>query len=252
VRYYVAYNGKVAGPFELCLIEAMVLSKSFPGNILICQDGKVEWTAFRSVSGVETQGLGCPPQSLNRPARNLKMESGLLLVGAIAAIFGLGAVAKAIFNPTDSRSDARSSAEYGVNPTPVQSPLAEATPQPEVTPQPPAPQPVPSSTVYSGFGEKTYRIPYGYDSELNSKRARLDAEEASINSLKVEVDSLRNRIERERLTLDDTNQHAVDRFNQEVHRYNSLNQQLRNRIDAFNVSVDEYNDELARIGTPIN
>jgi hypothetical protein len=34
--------------------------------------------------------------------------------------------------------------------------------------------------------------------------------------------------------------------------YNTLNQQLKDGIDTFNTSVNNYNAELARVGTPVN
>jgi len=234
-RYYVTHEGRVRGPFDLDLIEAMVMSGNFPPNIPVCKAGSQEWSLL-------------PPTTLSRvPALTIKQPScsskpggsnlALVVVGSIVTLFAVGA----LFNDLSKLRTQRTSEQPAV------------TEAPSATPPPVTPTYTPPVTeTFGDAAGKTYRVPQWANPGLVAKKAAVDAQEASLNSLKSQVEALNNQIERERAYLDQTNQYAIDAFNREVDHYNALHQQLKDGIDVFNTSVNDYNAELARVGTPTN
>jgi hypothetical protein len=84
----------------------------------------------------------------------------------------------------------------------------------------------PATTDYRDPAGRTYRVPDWVHRELLAKKSSIDAQEASLNSLKSEVEALGKEIEGKRLNLDQTSQYTVDAFNREVDRYNPSNRQL--------------------------
>jgi GYF domain 2 len=230
-RYYVTLEGQVRGPFDLELIEAMVLSGNFPPRVPVCKVGSQEWSPLPPSPGASTSTskVGEPTKS-NRSGGSKRI--GAVVVGVIVILCVAGV---SLNNQPATRSSAPQQPVLTYNSSPV---TLQNTP--------------PATTDYRDPAGRNYRVPDWVHRELLAKKSSLDAQEASLNSLKSKVEALGSQIENKRPYLDQTSQYAVDVFNREVDRYNSLNQQLKEGIDAFNASVNDYNTELVRFGTPID
>ena len=93
-----------------------------------------------------------------------------------------------------------------------------------------------------------YRVPSDVSSALDREKAGIEADRAVLKQLDDQLDSLGRKIESDRIYLDKTSQDAVDAFNAEVDRYNTLSQQDKAATAAFNVRVDNYNAKLRQYG----
>jgi len=237
-RYYVTHDGRVRGPFDLDLIEAMVMSGNFPPNIPVCKAGSQEWSPLPPNLQTLTRVPALAAEQPNQSTRSGGSKRGFaVVIGVIITLFAVGAVLNNRSKSRTQQNVEQPALTYTSSPTP---------PQIAPTYRPPV------ATIYHGAAGTTYRVPQWAHQGLVVKKATLDAQEASLNSLKSQVKALGNQIESKRIYLDQTNQYAVDEFNREVDRYNALNQQLKEGVDTFNASVNDYNAELARVGTPIN
>jgi hypothetical protein len=107
------------------------------------------------------------------------------------------------------------------------------------------------TTLYRDASGRTYRVPNSDYSRLLSMKAGLDAQAPGIDRKKAEISSQAAEIDRNRLSLNRRNQSSVDLFNQKVNRLNDANTQLQSDIDSYNLAVESFNDELARVGTLI-
>lgn len=232
-RYYVTLDGQVRGPFGLELIEAMVLSGNFPAGVPVCKVGSQEWSPLHvNIQLTQTAAPALTPK---------KAGLGLGASVAISIFTLLFLMAVAVLSRQSKSGTQQPSAQPAVANTST------------ATPQLTTPNSTPSTTMtYGGIAGRTYQVPHWANQGLAAKKSALDAQEASLNSLKSQVEALGNQIERERPNLNQTSQYAIDAFNREVDRYNALNQQLKDGIDTFNTGVNDYNAELARVGTPIN
>ncbi len=107
-----------------------------------------------------------------------------------------------------------------------------------------------SSTSSNGgsSGGNTYRVPSHSSSDLSSDRNTIETAKANLNALDSELQSMGNKIESERLSIDSTSQFAVDQFNQEVARYNAKLEQAKADSQALNTMVDNYNAKLRQPG----
>ena len=76
-------------------------------------------------------------------------------------------------------------------------------------------------------------------------------EEAALMALQERVKALGGELSRAQANLNRRSQAAVDAFNQQVDRYNALNEEANQKLNRFNRGVDGFNAELARFGTPI-
>jgi hypothetical protein len=85
-----------------------------------------------------------------------------------------------------------------------------------------------------------------YQQELDRDRQAVEAERTQLDQYSSQIDSLGAEIERDRASLNQHSQSAVDDFNLKVHRYNSMLQQLRSQSQAFNQMVHDYNAKLRR------
>jgi peptidoglycan hydrolase CwlO-like protein len=83
---------------------------------------------------------------------------------------------------------------------------------------------------------------------LSSDRNAIETAKANLNALDSELQSMGNKIESERLSIDSTSQFAVDQFNQEVARYNAKLEQAKADSQALNTMVDNYNAKLRQPG----
>ena len=99
----------------------------------------------------------------------------------------------------------------------------------------------PSSAVYQAdAGASAPSVPSSVDLESNA----IEADRAKLTALQDQIKQLGSEIETERPNLDTTNQYSLDQFNAKVDRYNSLNQQAKSDIQAFNERVNEYNAKI--------
>ena len=114
-------------------------------------------------------------------------------------------------------------------------------------PSAPAYTPPPASDGGSSGGN-VYRVPSDVSSALDREKAGIEADRAVLKQLDDQLDSLGRKIESDRIYLDKTSQDAVDAFNAEVDRYNTLSQQDKAATAAFNVRVDNYNAKLRQYG----
>jgi hypothetical protein len=126
-----------------------------------------------------------------------------------------------------------------------QTPSAPAYTPP--APSAPAYTPPPASDSGSAGGN-VYRVPSDVSSALDREKAGIEADRAVLKQLDDQLDSLGRKIESDRIYLDKTSQDAVDAFNAEVDRYNTLSQQDKAATAAFNVRVDNYNAKLRQYG----
>jgi hypothetical protein len=237
-RYYVTHDREVRGPFDLGLIEAMVLSGIFPPNVSVCKVGSHDWSPL---SPALSKPACVPASTAKRPSQSSRLGGSkrgfAVVVGVIVTLFAVRAL---LNNPSKSETQQngdQSALTYQSSPTPQ--PIA-----PTFTP--------PVAKTYRDAAGTTYRVPQWANQGLVAKKSALDAQEASLNSLRSQVEALGNQIESKRTYVDRRNQYVVDEFNREVDRYNSLNQQLKDGVDAFNASVKDCNAELARVGTLID
>jgi hypothetical protein len=115
------------------------------------------------------------------------------------------------------------------------------------TPSAPAYTPPPASDGGSSGGN-VYRVPSDVSSALDREKAGIEADRAVLKQLDDQLDSLGRKIESDRIYLDKTSQDAVDAFNAEVDRYNTLSQQDKAATAAFNVRVNNYNAKLRQYG----
>ena len=114
-------------------------------------------------------------------------------------------------------------------------------------PSAPAYTPPPASDGGSSGGN-VYRVPSDVSSALDREKEGIEADRAVLKQLDDQLDSLGRKIESDRIYLDKTSQDAVDAFNAEVDRYNTLSQQDKAATAAFNVRVDNYNAKLRQYG----
>jgi len=236
-RYYVTHDGQVRGPFDLNLIEAMVLSGNFPPRVPVCKEGSQEWSPLPTIQTVPTKALGSPAEEPSQSSRQVGSKRVLIVVGVMVTLLALGALLNDLSKSGTRQSSAKPPITYEGSPTPP--PIT-----PTYTPT--------AKRIYRDPAGTSYSIPQWAEQMLAAKKAALNVQEASLNSLKSQVQALGNQIETERTYLDRSNQYAIDAFNREVDRYNTLNHQLKDGIDTLNASVNDYNAELARVGTPIN
>lgn len=236
-RYYVTHDGQVRGPFDLDLIEAMVLSGNFSPDVPVCKVGTKEWLPLPPSVQTLLPLLALTGEQPSESSRSGGWKSGLVVAGVIVIPLVVGALISNQSKSGPQQKSEQPALTYKSSPTP-----------PPITPT----YTPPAKSIYRDPAGTTYSIPQWADQMLAAKKAALNAQEASVNSLKSQVKALGNQIETERTYLDQTNQYAIDEFNRGVDRYNTLNQQLKDGIDTFNASVNDYNAELARVGTPIN
>lgn len=85
---------------------------------------------------------------------------------------------------------------------------------------------------------------------LASEKAEIEAERPTIQALEEQVENLAREIERDRSSVDTTNEYEVDAFNARLRRYRALLQEAKNAEAAFNRKVDSYNAKLRGSSEP--
>ncbi len=82
-------------------------------------------------------------------------------------------------------------------------------------------------------------------------KSDLDVKSGRVTQRKNELDALERKLERDRIYLDRTNEYAVNSFNADVNRFNTMNDAAQSLIDDYNRDVNAFNAELERVGTLI-
>lgn len=262
MRYVVSHNGEVKGPFDLDMIEAFILSGHYPKDVRICPEGTDDWKSHAPATATPTSApLHTAPRSTNKPPRTLPKWP--FWVGGLIVLWIIGTSSR---GTRDTASASRSSA-YLPTATPYRAyaPAASSSaPRPSYsTPvassgfdpfkagaEPLDSAALPSDVLYKGANGRTYRVPHSAYLRLSRQRAAIDAEEAAITAIQAKQRGLSDRLETERSFLDRTDEFEVDAFNDQINDLNTARIQLKRRIDAFNTSVDAFNAELERVGTP--
>jgi len=280
-RYYVTREGVVRGPFELSLIEAMVLAGHFPANVLVLKNGSMDWYPLSSynrppssppVLSVNKEGNGMLPWWKSP----LKITGALICLGLLILIVALN-----ILPPSKQKEERISAGGSSRNKSAKILPASErnvksysykeivgddekfvAYSAKEITGNDKRvvsysakelageDEPADSVSVRSASGQ-VYRVSRSDHERLSAKEAEIQSQKRTIDLDKTSIESLGSQIELMRATLDRTSQYSVDSFNQKVNEYNTKNDLMKTRVDRFNRIVEEYNTELERVGRPI-
>jgi hypothetical protein len=96
----------------------------------------------------------------------------------------------------------------------------------------------------SSDGGNVYRVPNNVRIWFEGEKKEIELEREAIQALETDLNQLDPEIERDRQTLDDTSQAAVDAFNAKVAQYNELQQRLKVASAAFDERVNNYNAKL--------
>lgn len=252
LRYYVTHDGHVRGPFDLKLIEVMVLAGQFSANLSVCKDGTEEWIPLNSL----IQPPHLKNEEISSPKKNYGSDSSanisMKIVASVVALIIVGTAISVFSKPTKSNSYSRAKTSYkkspsSYNPTKATYPSSSYTTKTEYSSQ----NASSDSTLYNDAQGRTYRIPNASYQRINAKKAQLEIKQRSINLAQSELDSLSREIDRLRGTIDKTSQYQIDLFNDRVRTYNTKNSQTQIQIDYFNAAVDDFNAELIRVGTLI-
>ena len=272
-RFYVTVSNAVQGPYDLDFIEAMVLSGIYPPGVPVCREGSEEWKALEGVRPADlppepVKAAPAPLRATPMPSTNNNSRNVLIVAGIVIFIVILLAVnnssstggsaqsaTPAYSQPqerqptsqTSGGSTAGSAAAeawlktngfaHGGSNSPSTADVGSYTPTP-----PPS---------YLQFNGKTYRVSDSDNIALEARQDEMDPKARALETAKAEAKELGDEIKRGRSFLDNTDQGAVDRFNEKVDRYNALNEQVERQVQEYNAMVDAYNAELVRVGTPV-
>jgi peptidoglycan hydrolase CwlO-like protein len=108
----------------------------------------------------------------------------------------------------------------------------------------------PAEVLYRDTNGRTFSVRHNDYLRLSKQREAIAQEEAAITAIQFKQKAYSDSIESERTYLDRTNQYEIDAFNAKIDNLNAAHAQLKQRIDIFNRSIDAFNSELERVGTP--
>lgn len=257
-RYYVNHDGQVRGPFNLQMVEVMVLAEQFPPNLFVCKEGTEEWIPLNSLN--QPPYLNQPPrlenEEISSPKENYGADSpsnaSLKIVASVVGLIIVGGSISILSGP--SKSNSYSSAETSYKP-PVSSyvpPKATYSSSSYTSKTEYSSQNASSgSTLYNDAQGRRYRVPNTSYQQINAKKTRLEIMQRSINTAHAELDSLSAEIDHLRGSIDRTSQYQIDSFNDKVRAFNAKESRNHIQIDQFNAAVNEFNAELIRVGTLI-
>jgi hypothetical protein len=244
-RYFVSHNGEEKGPFNLDLIEALVMSGHYPRSIMLREEASHDWQApFERVAAE-------PPAPPRAPAPSRKGSSAWIwVVSLIIVAVIVFAVAESNKKPTAHVASTGSARQ---RPVPIPDCGGSKTPTTTTVPaKVDRPRSAPSTdTLVKDDQGRTYRVSNSEYRRLSLLRSDLMQEEAALMALQERVKALGGELSRAQVNLNRRSQAAVDAFNQQVDRYNALNEEANQKLNRFNRGVDAFNTELARVGTPI-
>lgn len=260
------------------MIEAFILSGYYPSTVKICAEGSEEW---RSPSPLVLPHPNVTSVPDTRPAAQPeKAKSEPLYKGDARSLWWIGGVGAFFLLCYYSSNSGNSSSKYSPNYA-ASAPLPAAA---DTLPQSPEPQPLvseagssspsadtsnaalvgisptsqtnyppatgtPADVEYTTATGNTYRVSNSNFIRLTRQRTVLDQEDAALSAAQAQLEVAETRLERQRATLDRTNQYEVQDFNKKVDALNAMRRQVSSRIDAFNNGVGSFNAELHRVGT---
>jgi hypothetical protein len=250
-RYFVSHNGEVKGPFDLDMIEAFILSGHYPHGVQICAQDSNQWKSH----SFEVKAAPPPlPQQSSQPVGS-KPSGGVpkwaLWGGGILGVY----ILMKMFSGGDSATPSSVSSSYAPKATPY--PYGLTTPRPTLYPtyrtyySTPVSVATPADVIYRDTNGRTFNVPHNDYLRLTKQRDAIDQEEAAITAIQAKEKAYSDSLESERIYLDRTNQYEIDAFNEKVDNLNAAHAQLRQRIKMFNRSIDAFNAELERVGTPV-
>ena len=270
-EYLVNHCGDTRGPFNLEMIEAMIMARLFPSNVPICKRGSKKWITAGSARGGSApikKSLAGKKKPVGTNLQNtLVVGGGVTAMIAVFVVFfeitrqrGDGATEQRRSSPsgwedgqskeysprktdTDSRStESNLSTVYNPPSLPKSKPPTKIS-RPAVTAE--------GTRIYRDSQGRTYRVPNSAYFRLLTMKSSLDTENADIEQAKAVLTEMSADIDRERIYLDRTSQYQVDAFNRKVNHLNSTSNNLQAKVRAYNLEVDRFNAELERVGTPI-
>jgi hypothetical protein len=264
VRYYVTHEGELRGPFDLSLIEAMILANQYPVHIPVCKEGEETWERLPQRSSVNRSPSGTASDEISGETIALIIAGGIVALIFLIILVrdisksGTGNFVSTGITPTAASAYATPSAPAAPPdsslPTtapsiPVDSSSDSSSP---LRPLPPASPPENSDTeiVRDVDGQK-YRISISEYDKIVAEQQRLDGESKKLDVQQKALNALSDEIEQERSSLDNTDTSAVDAFNQEVARYNGKKDFLQMQMNIYNQNVETSNSALKRLGTPV-
>jgi hypothetical protein len=263
-RYYVTHEGELRGPFDLSLIEAMVLANQFPAQIPVCKEGEETWGRLPQQSSANRSSSSTPSDEMSGET------IGLIIAGGIVALIfliilvrdisknGTNHSVSTIITPTTTPDYVAPS----IPPAPPDNSLPTTAPSIPVDssaesssplrPFPPASPPEQTDTtiVRDVDGQKYSILTSEYD-KIVAEQQRLDRESKRLDVLQKELSEYSDEIEQQRSSLDNTDASAVDSFNQAVARYNGKKDFLQMQMKIYNQNVETSNGALKRLGTPV-
>jgi hypothetical protein len=235
-RYFVSHNGEEKGPFNLDLIEALVMSGHYPRSIMLREEASHDWQApFERVAAE-------PPAPPRAPAPSRKGSSAWIWVVSLV-IVAVIVFAVAESNKKSARQRPGSTSTNTSYKTPTTTTVPAKVDRPRSAPS--------TDTLVKDDQGRTYRVSNSEYRRLSLLRSDLRQEEAALMALQERVKALGGELSRAQANLNRRSQAAVDAFNQQVDRYNALNEEANQKLNRFNRGVDGFNAELARVGTPI-
>jgi hypothetical protein len=233
LRYFVSHNGEVKGPFDLDMIEAFILSGHYPYGVQICAQGSNQWKSH----SFEVKAAPPPlPQQSSQPVGS-KPSGGVpkwaLWGGGILGVF----ILMKMFSGGNSATPSSASSSYAPKATTYSNHRTYYS--------------TPAEVRYRDTNGRTYSVPHAAYLRLSKERAAIDQEEAAITAILANQKAYSDNIELERTYLDRTNQYEINAFNEKIDNLNAAHAQLKQRNDTFNRSIDAFNAELERVGTPV-
>ena len=124
---------------------------------------------------------------------------------------------------------------------------SRATPSPIVPSQPKVVAPSFRNTSNSE-PNSVYRVPTYTTAEFDRDKRAIETEKATADRLANQVEAHNQEIERDRISLDQTSQFAVNEFNSKVQSHNTLIEKLRTQERLVNTLVESYNAKLRKYG----
>jgi hypothetical protein len=274
-QYYVRDRGKIYGPFDRSFIQAMILGEVYSSDLEINDDGGLDWVSYKEIHTLG-YSLGCkremrrrrenpdstirispavdpsdpPPEPPSLPPPNqvksaaqkwLSITPYVIAVGFVSAMLWiLNSVTSSNQRESEVAADFKSNAEA----VPSEQISRPESPPERVAKGYTAP-PVRSSPVTPVIKEDI-KIYTGANGQM---QAELASALSLLNAKETQLDVLGRKLERDRLTMDNTSQLEVDQFNQDVQSYNTRSKALQSEFDGYNKKVESFNAELERVGT---
>ena len=271
-QYLVHHQGEIQGPFEVDFIEAMIMSGVYPSSVIVENAVTSQKSHFSSI--LEAQQRTLPPaaharptpqrESSQRPRGKARAKNGSEAMTAfyvIAAIVGCVVICwiVTIVSPTSSKktttAKASTSSSSNRTYTPKQ-PTAPSKPTPKprkrsTYPTSRATPPAVDSRVYRDAHGNTYRVSNSDYLRLQSMKLSLSGKELGLSSEKSRLNTLAIDVDLSRTRLDRTSQYEIDEFNQKVRDVNAMSRRVQSLVNDYNRDVNSFNRELERVGTLI-